>query len=62
MVEAWNVEVLPMKDMDELFPQADATEESVLNALCAAETMTGHRSRVAHAVPLDLLRELAGTE
>jgi D-aminopeptidase len=61
--EPWNVEVLPMKDMDGLFHAvADATEESVLNALCAAETMTGHRSRVAHAVPLDLLRELAGTE
>ena len=33
----------------------EATEEAILNALCAAETMTGHRGTVAHALPTDLL-------
>ncbi len=45
--------------MDELFHAvADATEESILNALCAAETTTGHLGRTAHALPLDRLEEL----
>ncbi|MGH7154965.1 MAG: P1 family peptidase [Acetobacteraceae bacterium] len=34
---------------------AEATEEAILNALTGAETMTGLRGRVAHALPLDLL-------
>lgn len=33
----------------------EATEEAILNALCAAETMTGHRGTVVHALPTDLL-------
>ena len=33
----------------------EATEEAILNALCAAETMTGHRGAVAHELPQDLL-------
>ncbi|MDA2978463.1 MAG: P1 family peptidase [Actinomycetota bacterium] len=37
---------------------ADAVEESILNALCAAETMTGRNGRTAHEMPLDLVREL----
>lgn len=37
---------------------ADATEEAILNALCAATTMTGIDGRVAHALPLDRLTEL----
>jgi D-aminopeptidase len=45
--------------MDELFHAvADATEESILNALCAAETTTGRLGRTAHALPLDRLRDL----
>ena len=35
----------------------EATEEAILNALCAAETMTGHRGTVAHELPADLLVE-----
>ncbi|HEV2126751.1 MAG TPA: P1 family peptidase, partial [Chloroflexota bacterium] len=31
----------------------EATAEAVLNALCAAETMTGRDDNVAHALPLD---------
>ena len=35
----------------------EATEEAILNALCAAETMTGHQGTVAHELPTDLLVE-----
>jgi D-aminopeptidase len=50
---------LPHHDMDGLFHAvADATEESIVNALCAAETTTGQKGRVAHALPLDLLEEV----
>jgi D-aminopeptidase len=37
---------------------AEATEEAILNAMTSAETMTGQRGRVSHALPLDLLREV----
>jgi D-aminopeptidase len=36
---------------------ADATEEAIINALCAATTTTGINGRVAHALPHDLLRQ-----
>ena len=34
---------------------ADATEEAILNALLAAETMTGHNGITAHALEADAL-------
>jgi D-aminopeptidase len=34
---------------------AEATEEAILNALTAAETMTGYAGHTAHALPLDRL-------
>ena len=37
---------------------ADATEEAILNALCAAETMTGRAGHVAPALPLERLVEV----
>ncbi len=37
---------------------ADATEEAILNALCMATTTTGVDGRVAHAIPLERLREV----
>jgi D-aminopeptidase len=37
---------------------AEAVEEAILNALTAAETMTGHQGRTVHALPLDELVEL----
>jgi D-aminopeptidase len=50
------VATLANEAMDPLFHAvADCTEESILNALCAAETMTGRSNRTAHAIPLDLL-------
>ena len=37
---------------------AEAVEESIWNALCAAETMTGYQGRVVHAIPHDRLAAL----
>lgn len=57
--EPWRVDVLPHSEMDPLFHAvADATEESILNALCAADTTTGQKGRTAHALPLDRVQEL----
>jgi D-aminopeptidase len=52
----YQVTTLPLDSMDPLFHAgADATEEAIVNALCAAETMTGRAGHVAHALPLDVL-------
>jgi D-aminopeptidase len=37
---------------------AEAVEEAILNALCAAETMTGFCDRTAFELPLDIVEEL----
>ncbi|MEX2134403.1 MAG: P1 family peptidase [Acidimicrobiia bacterium] len=37
---------------------ADVVEEAILNALTGAETMAGHRGRVAHEMPLDRVAEI----
>jgi D-aminopeptidase len=37
---------------------AEATEEAILNAMTAAETMTGYKGRTVHALPLDRLQEV----
>jgi D-aminopeptidase len=45
--------------MDPLFDAAvEATEEAIVNAMVAAETMTGRDGVTAHAIPHDALREL----
>jgi D-aminopeptidase len=50
---------LPNATMTPLFEAvADATEEAILNAICMAVTTTGIDNRVAHAIPLDRLREI----
>ena len=36
----------------------EATEEAILNALCAAETMEGHSGHLAPALPLARIREI----
>ncbi len=60
--EPWPLITMASDQMDGLFHAvADATEESILNALCAAETTTGQKGRTAHALPLDRLREVMGT-
>ena len=53
------VQMLAPDAMTILFQAAaEATEEAVLNALTAAETMEGQLGRVVHALPLDRLQEL----
>ena len=50
--------MLPHEHLDGLFVAvADATEEAILNALCAAETMTGFQGRTAYALPLEQMVE-----
>lgn len=52
------LEMLDHGEMDPLFTAtAEAVEEAIHNALCAAETMTGFRGHTAHALPLDALAE-----
>ena len=46
------IDVLPPASMNELFHGvADAVEEAIINALCAAETTIGYAGRTAHAIP-----------
>jgi D-aminopeptidase len=53
--------MLPNERMTPLFDAVvEATEEAIVNALCAAETMTGSGGATAHAVPLDRLACLFG--
>ena len=49
------VEPVPNEEMNPLFYAAiEATEEAIVNALLAAETMTGRGGATAHALPHDL--------
>jgi D-aminopeptidase len=53
------VRMLPNESLSPLFEAvADATEEAIVNALCAATTMVGVNGRAVHAIPLDRLREV----
>jgi D-aminopeptidase len=53
------VDMLPNDLMDPLLrATVQATEEAVINALVAAETMTGRDGNTAHAIPHDRLREV----
>jgi len=53
------VTMLPNDGLDSIFlATVQATEEAVVNALVAAETMTGINSRTVIALPHDRLREL----
>ena len=50
------LDVLPDFTLDPLvIGAAEVVEESILNALVAAETMTGFEGHTAHALPHDLL-------
>jgi D-aminopeptidase len=56
-LEHWRA--LPETDLDPLFRAVvHATEEAIINALTAAETMTGFRGRTVHALPHDRLLEI----
>jgi D-aminopeptidase len=51
------IQMLPNDALSPLFEAVgDATEEAILNALCAAITTTGIDGRIAHAIPHDYLR------
>lgn len=53
------IQMLPDHSLDVLFEAvADATEEAILNALCAATTMNGIEGRTVHAIPLERLVEV----
>jgi L-aminopeptidase/D-esterase-like protein len=53
------ITMLPNADMDPLFlATVQATEEAVVNAMIAAETMTGINRRQVMALPHDRLREV----
>jgi D-aminopeptidase len=55
----YEVKMLPHQHMNELFEAtAEAVEESVLNALTAADTMVGFKGRVAHGLPLDAVKAI----
>lgn len=52
------VTMLPNERINPLFRAAvDATEEAIINALIAAETMVGRDGNTVHAIPHDRLRE-----
>jgi len=58
-IQPITVRTLPPGAMTPLFEAAaDAVEEAILNALCAAVTTTGINGVVVHALPLDRLREV----
>ncbi len=51
--------MIPQRHLDPFFEAAaEAVEESILNALSAAETMTGFRGHTAYALPLDELQDV----
>jgi D-aminopeptidase len=61
--EPSTVSMLPNAHMDPLFEgSAEAVEEAILNALTAAETMTGFEGHTAHALPLDDLRAVVARQ
>jgi len=54
----YDVKMIAPPEMSRLFEAAaEATEEAILNAMTAAETMTGFKGRTVHALPLDLLEK-----
>jgi D-aminopeptidase len=56
---ARDLTMLPNDQMSPLFAgAADAVEESILNAVVAAETMTGYKGHTAYGLPVDELAQL----
>ena len=53
-----NIQMLPNERINMLFwATAQATEEAIINALVAAETMKGYKGNTVYALPHDRLRE-----
>ena len=56
----YTLQMLPHAHLDPFFEgTAEAVEEAILNALCAAETMRGYQGTV-EAIPLEALVEIVG--
>jgi len=54
-----NIRTLPHQHLNPFFEAvAEATEEAILNALCAADTLTGFQGHTAYALPLDELQRI----
>ena len=54
-----DLQMLPNGDMSPFFTATiEAVEESIVNALVAAETMTGYNGNTATALPHDRLQEI----
>jgi len=54
-----SVTMLPNERLDRLFwATIEATEESIVNALLAAETTTGYQGRTAHRLDPELLADV----
>lgn len=57
--EPLDLKMLPHDHLNPFFEAvAEATEESILNALTSAETMVGWQQRVVYALPLDELQRI----
>jgi D-aminopeptidase len=57
--QPYRLKMLPHEQLNPFFEAAaESTEEAILNALTAAQTMTGYQGRTAHALPLDRLKEI----
>jgi D-aminopeptidase len=57
--EVANLKMLPNEKINQLFwATAQATEESIINAMVAAETMKGYNGNTAFALPHDRLKEV----
>jgi L-aminopeptidase/D-esterase-like protein len=55
----YDLKMLGNAELDPLFQATvEASEEAVINALAAAETMTGRNGRTVYALPHDRLREI----
>ncbi len=53
------LEMIPHQHLNPFFEAvADATEEAILNALTAAETMVGHNGRTVYELPIDELQRV----
>jgi D-aminopeptidase len=56
-IETWKS--IPKEQMDKLYQAAvEATEEAIINALVAAETMDGINGNTLYAIPKDRLKEI----
>ncbi|MCA1590339.1 MAG: P1 family peptidase, partial [Acidobacteria bacterium] len=54
-----NIQILPNDRINPLFwATVQATEEAIINAMVAAETMTGYSGNTVHALPHERLRDV----